>query len=176
MFELTPGGALTTLHNLGDSTLSTKWASDAGLIFGSDGQLYGTSSFGPDGSNDGGSYRGTVFKVSPSGAQFNLLYAFSNGNPEGDNSDGATSVASLALGSDGNFYGTAWYGGKDDSGTVFKITPCRHLTSLHSFNGTDGDSPRSNLILGNDGNFYGTTTYGGAGGVGTVFKITPAGV
>ena len=53
---------------------------------------------------------------------------------------------SLVQGLDGNFYGTTFAGGANKSctnfgfvgcGTVFRITPCGKLTTLHSFDGTD---------------------------------------
>jgi uncharacterized repeat protein (TIGR03803 family) len=103
-------------------------------------------------------------------------------------------MASLAQGTDGNFYGTTLLGGNSpggcygDSGcgTVFKVTSSGSLTVLHTFVGADGNQPLG-LVLGTDGNFYGATYWGGAdtadcpndvtyGGCGTVFKITPSGV
>jgi transposase InsO family protein len=40
-------------------------------------------------------------------------------------------------------------------GTVFKITPSRTLTVLHSFAGNDGSSPYAGGVQGTDGDFYG---------------------
>jgi uncharacterized repeat protein (TIGR03803 family) len=107
--------------------------------------------------------------------------------------DGYYPYAGLIQASDGNFYGTTGYGGANDSGTVFKITPQYPytLTTLHSFDGSDGNEPTAGLVQASDGNeptaglvqasdgnFYGTTAGGGASGncpsgCGTVFKITP---
>jgi uncharacterized repeat protein (TIGR03803 family) len=100
--------------------------------------------------------------------------------------DGAGPEAALIQGRspDTNFYGTTYYGGVYNQGTVFKITPGGTETVLYSFSGngglsgsTDGAHPKSSLVLGSDGNLYGTTLQGGVnGGHGTVFKITlPAG-
>jgi uncharacterized repeat protein (TIGR03803 family) len=47
--------------------------------------------------------------------------------------DGANPASSLTLGTNGNFYGTTYYGGKNGAGTVFQITPAGKLTTLHSF-------------------------------------------
>lgn len=83
--------------------------------------------------------------------------------------------AALAQGSDGNFYGTTQFGGANNGGTVFRITPEGTLTTLVSFDGSNGSRPYATLALGSDGYFYGTTRDGGANSVGTVFKLTSGG-
>jgi uncharacterized repeat protein (TIGR03803 family) len=85
-------------------------------------------------------------------------------------------TAALVQGSDGNFYGTTEYGGVNNDGTIFQVTPAGVLTTLVSFSGTNGAAPYGALVQGTDGNFYGTTSAGGAKNCGTVFKMTPAGV
>jgi uncharacterized repeat protein (TIGR03803 family) len=138
----------------------------AALIQGSDGSFYGTT-FGGGANGDG-----TVFKITPAGAEM-LLYSFT-----GAHGDGANPNAALIQGSDGNLYGTTWDGGANNDGAVFKITPAGVETVLHSLSGSPGDgmSPNASLVQGSDGNFYSTTARGGAIGDGTVFKITPTGV
>jgi uncharacterized repeat protein (TIGR03803 family) len=90
--------------------------------------------------------------------------------------NGAGPDASLALGADGNFYGTTHAGGSSGYGTVFKMMTNGILTTLVNFdNGTNGRSPYAGLTLGPDGNFYGTTSQAGSGGFGTVFKVTTNG-
>ena len=82
----------------------------------------------------------------------------------------------MIQGSDGNFYGTTYFGGSHGFGTVFKVTPSGTETVLYSFaGGSDGEHPYAGVIQGSDGNFYGTTYQGGASGYGTVFKVTPSG-
>jgi uncharacterized repeat protein (TIGR03803 family) len=135
------------------------------LVQGADGNFYGTTA-------DGGRslQNGTVFRMTTNGT-LNTLYSFTGGN------DGASPVAGLMRGADGNFYGTTEYGGTNGSGTVFKIMTNGTLSTLYSFTGGgDGANPAAGLVLGTDGNFYGTAEYGGANGSGTVFKITPGGV
>jgi uncharacterized repeat protein (TIGR03803 family) len=92
-----------------------------------------------------------------------------------DGADGETPLAAMIQGADGNLYGTTRYGGVNNDGTVFKMTPSGTLTTLHSFDGADGTWPFAGLVQAANGNFYGTTYNGGANGDGTVFEITPGG-
>ena len=85
-------------------------------------------------------------------------------------------VAALVKGNDGNYYGTAWQGGDNSTGSVFRYAPTTGIyTNLHSFSGPDGANPYASLMYnGNDGFFYGSTVAGGANGLGTLFKISPS--
>jgi uncharacterized repeat protein (TIGR03803 family) len=160
VFKITPSGTESVLFSFpaGSSDPYT------GLIEGSDGNFYGTTGAG------GASDAGTVFKITPSGTE-TVLHAFPKVG-----SDGQTPYAGLIQGSDGNLYGTTYFGGANGFGTVFKVTPSGTETVLYSFGGgSDGANPYADVIQGSDGNFYGTTYNGGAGGRGTVFKITPSG-
>ena len=67
----------------------------AGLVQGSDGNFYGTTS----GSGSGPSAYGTVFQITPCGS-LTTLWSFTNGV------DGASSYGALVQGIDGSFYGT----------------------------------------------------------------------
>ncbi|HLX96512.1 MAG TPA: choice-of-anchor tandem repeat GloVer-containing protein, partial [Verrucomicrobiae bacterium] len=102
----------------------------AGLVWGTNGNLYGATEYG--GTNDpanGGD--GTLFEVATNGV-FNNLVSFTAIN-------GAYPVAnSLVPGTDGNLYGTTQYGGTNDlinggDGTVFRITSAGAFTTLASF-------------------------------------------
>jgi uncharacterized repeat protein (TIGR03803 family) len=159
----------------------------AGLVLGSDGNFYGTTSMGgPNPANCplcDGQGGGTIFKITPGGT-ITTLYTFC---AQPVCADGQFPSAALIQGSDGNFYGTTPAGGSYGSGcfsdlgcgTVFKITPSGALTTLHTFctaaNCEDGGGPQAPLIQANDGNFYGTTAGGGDNGQGTIFKMTPDG-
>ena len=177
VFKLTPDGVLTTLHGF----TGPDGADPSGqLIQARDGNFYGTTLEG--GPRDACNYDpnrgcGTVFKLTPSGA-FTLLYNFC---AQANCTDGYWPLGGLVEGSDGNFYGTTWYGGISGGcgpagcGTIFRITPNGVLTTLHRFNYADGYQPYASLMQARDGNFYGTTFEGGGGGSGTAFKITPGG-
>jgi uncharacterized repeat protein (TIGR03803 family) len=174
VFKITPSGTLTTLHTF-DYTDGAN--SQAALVQGTDGNFYGTTTFGVA---SGGTYGlGTVFKITPSGT-LTTLYSFScsqGGCPDG------TFPHELIQATDGNFYGTTEQGGivgcegKSGCGTVFKITPTGNLTTLYAFGHMgNGNGPYAGLTQATDGNFYGTTYLGGGMKYGgTVFKITPSG-
>src|SRR5579864_3309082 len=138
---------------------------DVALAQGLDGNLYGTTSA------KGAHGKGTIFRVT-FGGTVTTLYSFC---AQSKCADGSTPQAGLVLGTDGNFYGTTFYGGTLNAGTVFKITPAGKLTTLHSFSFSDGYSPYAPLVQASDGNFYGTTSTGGAHLLGNVFKMTPQG-
>jgi uncharacterized repeat protein (TIGR03803 family) len=161
VFKVTPAGVETILWSFGSGVDGMQPA--AGLIQGSDGNFYGTTSGG------GTNAHGTVFKITPAGAE-TVLWNLGAG------SDGYDPESALIQGSDGNFYGTTISGGSNNFGTVYKITPSGVETVLWNFDFTNGSGPQAGLIEGPDGNFYGTTAGGGTNAGGTVFKITPSGV
>ncbi len=162
VFRITTGGSLSNLHSfVGSDGVNPS----AGLVQGSDGNFYGTT-------YSGGAYGyGTVFRIASNG-NLTTLWSFTNGL------DGASSYATLVVGSDGNFYGTTSAGGASGYGTVFRITSSGSLSNLWGFTGcSDGAYPVAGLVQGSDGNFYGTTSGSGSGpsAYGTVFQITPGG-
>jgi uncharacterized repeat protein (TIGR03803 family) len=117
---------------------------------------------------------GTVYEMSLSQGKwmFRTLYAFK------DNPDGGLPYASVVMDKMGNLYGTTYYAGANDLGTVYKLARSNGgwtETVLYSFKGgTDGAQPISGLIADAVGNFYGTTSAGGSGtcGCGVIFKMT----
>jgi uncharacterized repeat protein (TIGR03803 family) len=172
VYKVTSQGGFTTLYNFCLQQQCTDGSGPTGaLTQGTDGNFYGTTNGG------GTNGKGTVFKVTPHGA-LTTLYSFC---PQAGCVDGQNPWAGMVQGSDGNFYGTAQYGGAHGGGTVFKISPQGKFTTLYSFcalsNCADGENPFAALIQAADGNYYGTTLYGGTKGgpFGTVFKITPLG-
>jgi len=180
IFQITTGGTLTTIYSFcsQDSCADGQFPV-AGLIQGSDGNLYGTTSGG------GANGYGTVFRISLAGS-LTTLYSFC---AQANCTDGAIPVAGLVQGTDGNLYGSTQMGGSSTNcnggcGTIFEITSGGSLTPLYSFcaqaNCTDGAVPVAALVQGTDGNLYGSTQMGGSGtncngGCGTLFEITTAG-
>lgn len=162
-----PAQNLKTLARF--SGISTS-APEGSLVQGGNGNFYGTA---PQTGTGG---LGSVFEITPQG-ELITLYSFC---PQGRNcTDGDFPAAGLVQASNGNFYGTTTFGGANDGGTIFEITPAGRLTTLHSFCAdaqcADGEFPFAGLVQAHDGNFYGTTSSAGAHQGGTVFEITRAG-
>ena len=138
IFKITPSGTLTTLYNFcSQSGCSDGYYPEAGLIQASNGDFYGTTTFG------GAGGVGTVFKITPSGT-LTTLHSFCS---QSNCADGEYPEAGLIQATNGNFYGTTYAGGGANSrGTVFKITPSGTLTTLYSFcpqsGCPDGSDPR----------------------------------
>jgi uncharacterized repeat protein (TIGR03803 family) len=158
-----------SLHAFGVVSSHDGEAPAAGLIQGTDGLLYGTTSAGgPVGA------AGTVFSLT-TGGQETLLHGFTGGI--GPNKDGRGVGTPLIQASDGNYYGTTAAGGQYGYGTVYQVTAQGGYSVLYSFAGgpLDGATP-SSVIQGSDGNLYGTTASGGASGGGTVFTLSLSGL
>ncbi|MGB6686233.1 MAG: choice-of-anchor tandem repeat GloVer-containing protein [Terracidiphilus sp.] len=139
----------------------------AGLIVDANGDLFGTTYQG------GTDNIGTVFEIVKTSSGYastpTTLVNFNGTN-------GANPYAGLVADANGNLFGTTYWGGTFQSGTVFEIpktasgyasTP----TILVNFNGTNGLNPQGALIADANGNLFGTTYLGGASGYGTVFEI-----
>ena len=173
---------LTTLYSFcGQPNCTDGTTPFAGVVQGTDGSFYGTTSAGGMNLN-----AGTIFKITPGGSH-TVLYNFC---AQPNCTDGDGSYGGLVQAADGNFYGTTGAGGAHRLGTVFKMAPSGTLTTIYSFCSggppcSDGQIPESTLVQGTDGNFYGTTLYGGSNSscmytgnaysCGTLFKITPSG-
>lgn len=129
--------------------------------FISDGsRLYGTTGEG------GGFFGGTVFSIDPDGSGLDILHSFDAFT----SLDGRTPSGGLVL-DDGTLYGTTFFGGQTDLGTIFSIqTDGSDFTILHNFIGPDGCSSFSSPILGG-GRLFGTTLSGGEYDQGVIFSI-----
>ena len=164
VFKLNPKGTEIVLHSF--TVGNDGGYPSSGLVADASGNLYGTTYIG------GASHLGTVFEVTPAGAE-SVLYGFCG---QANCVDGAYPVASLVVDAQGNLYGTTLEGGSQSFGTVFRLTQKGAETVLYSFTGgSDGGLPVAGLIADSRGNLYGTTQRGGASGYGTVFKVTPEG-
>lgn len=185
VFKLDSAGHYTVLYNFcAQANCADGNQPVAGLIQDSSGNLYGTTSRGgaPNPNCPYPAYGcGTVFKLDPAGNE-TVLYSFCS---QANCTDGYFPDAGLLEDSSGNLYGTAFWGGENSAGTIFKLDSARNYTVLYSFcsqnNCADGYYTYAGLIQDTSGNLYGTTysggnTNGGVGvGGGTVFKLDQAG-
>ncbi len=123
------------------------------LVQGSDGNFYGTTSYGGDANGDG-----VIFQLTPLG-KIKVLHFF-NGT------DGKQPLGGLIQATDGNLYGTASAGGLNGFGTLYKIatTGGTSFKVLHDFDNATGETPEVTLFQHTNGILYGETHDGGLGG------------
>jgi uncharacterized repeat protein (TIGR03803 family) len=142
----------------------------AGVVFDSDGNVYGTTSEG------GSAQVGIAFElIAASGYSESILHTFLGLSAQ----DGANPNA-LTFDVAGNLYGTTVGGGKYNPGTIFKLGLSQggwEETILYNFTGeNDGAYPSANLWIDSAGNLYGTTLWGGPAGDtvgGVAFEFVP---
>ena len=109
-----------------------------------------------------------------------MLYRFSQTDAKGDNSDGADCFEPLVETEPGVFYGSAYYGGTNGAGVVFRYSTWKPglVEIVHDFSAVnaygenwDGANPYARLTLARDGSLYATASYGGVNGNGVVYRI-----
>jgi len=161
VFKITPDGKESVVHSFqGGNDGFAPWVGLASV----NGVLYGEATDG--GAND----NGTIFSLTRSGKE-RVLHAFGGGSNDGEEPMGTLVAVHATL------YGTTYWGGADNAGTLFSITPSGQEKIVYSFNGnfdSDGTNPDAGVTYMN-GKFYGTTTRGGASNDGTVYEATQSG-
>lgn len=188
VFELIPGQdgkwSKKTLYLFGGYP-SDGAQPEAGLIFDSAGNLYGTTAIG--GSGDCATQKdviigcGTAFELAPQNGSWRetLLHSFLGGTQ-----DGETPSAGLVLDNSGNLYGTTVEGGSGygqflPSGTVFELSPATggewNESLIFEFPDSNGQgAPLGNLIFDASSDLYSTTsgTSGSGYPAGSVFELS----
>jgi len=158
VYELTPSGTFTVLHNFcGNVNNCESGANPSTIVEDANGNLFGTAF----------NLLGVVFEIT-STRDYEVLHRFYPGV------DGLDPFTGLTLASDGNFYGMTMEGGTTDSGTIFEITPTGEFTSLYSFASPKGYDPAPGpLFQATDGSFYGATDYSAPpSSYGTIFRLS----
>lgn len=158
VFKMTPTGQESVEYSF-DGAANGAYP-NGGLYRDAEGNLYGTT-------YQGGAYNyGTIFKI-PASGQFTVLYSFPGGEA------GANPYADLNLDQQGNIFGTTYWGGSHNFGTIFKLDANGNETVLHNFGKErDGVHP-SGLLIDASGILYGTTYQGGAYNYGSIFELVP---
>jgi hypothetical protein len=148
----------------------------AGVIFGSDGSLYGTTPYGGTGCGQLGC--GTVYNLRRPARichgvscpwTENILYLFA-GYPDG----AAPQYGPLVFDAAGNIYGTTDGGGQFDDGVVYQLTKTHSgWTEGVLYNFSNGGKPVSGVTLDSAGNLYGTAPLAHYGFVYELIKAGP---
>jgi uncharacterized repeat protein (TIGR03803 family) len=183
VFKLNPpkqkGGAWAEKQIHVFSVLSDGASPSAGVVFGKNGMLYGTTYAGGTRGN------GVVFDLAPPKGgrgpwRESVLHRFTDGN------DGSSPRASLVFDGVGNLYGTTNLATSQSArGNIFRLKPPGQkeggwvFSVIYTFKASpDGEFPASSLVFDKADNMYGTTQEGGAGtacdfGCGAVFGVSP---
>jgi hypothetical protein len=155
VFELAHSGSSWIMKPLYDFQGGADYGNpDEGVVFGLDGALYGTSS-------------ATVFRLQPPPTfcasvncswQETLLHQFT-GQPDASSPD-----SRLVFDTAGNMYGVTFFGGAENEGAAYEVTPSSGSWTesvIYSFNpdaglGVGTYLPNGPLVLDQSGNLYGT--------------------
>ena len=122
------------------------------VVRDTEGNFYGTTGAGGDGTCNGDFGCGVVFKLAPDGKE-TLIHTFEDQNsPEG-----------MVMDPKGVIYGSV--SGQASAGYVFQVDSSGQYSVLYTINAQGVGGP-GDLILDDQGNLYGS-------GISVVFKLTP---
>ena len=191
VFRLSPSGPgwiFSNLHSFSGGAGGVD--PNAGVIFGPDGSLYGSTAGGgvvwP--TLHAAAYSGTIYKLSPSTSgcinvlcpwTMSILYRFMGGSD-----GGLPGVGNLVFDAAGNLYGVTVYGGNLGGncghygcGTVFELRPSQGEwteTIVHAFSEDEnGYGPNFGLTFDQAGNLYGETSSCGPNCYGLAYELSP---
>ena len=112
----------------------------------------------------------TLIPVSVPGVNLSTPFSFAGG------ASAANPYSPLAIGKNGNYYGTSYLGGPTDDGTLYRFNTNGTITVLSALNYVNGSAPYAGLTLGKDGNYYGVTAAGGSFSNGVALRLSTANV
>ena len=156
------GSGYQSLHTFAGGATDGTWSMSK-MVQGADGRLYGTTDLG------GAANVGTVFAVAKDGTGYTVLRQFAGGA-----TDGAEPMAEVLQGSNGVLYGTTYYGGPANTGTLFRLNADGTGYAVLKFFGagaTDSSQPAIGGLVERNGYLYGISTAGGAFGKGTLYRL-----
>ena len=177
-------GVAWTMDARGTFKVLHEFTADEGhaatLLQGMDGYFYGCAVWPATSLPPGPLPSGILYRMAPSGQNFQVLYTFSKTNASGENTDGAECYESLVETWPGVFYGVTFYGGSNGNGVVFRYSLWRPgvVEVVHDFSAvnsagqnSDGANPDGRLTLGRDGTLYSNAWDGGANGTGVIYSL-----
>jgi uncharacterized repeat protein (TIGR03803 family) len=135
-----------------------------GIMEATDGFLYGTTQIG------GAAGQGILYRIAKSGSSYTNLRSFAVGILS---TDGKSPRSTLVESMDGYLYGTTFFGGTSNRGTIFRIGKdgSNYVTICSFLVVSNGTGPRD-LIEASDNMLYGITTTGGITNRGTVYRCS----
>jgi uncharacterized repeat protein (TIGR03803 family) len=171
------GGTIDTITTDGTTVLDAAFApvtpplnadqsSLGALTVAHDGRMFGVKTFG------GTNSTGVLFRLDSDGSNYEELYscepALYTSVPRFGNQTCAEPMSTLLEDLDGSLIGTAFYGGANGFGSVYRVDPDgADFELLYSFTGGALAYPPTGLVRGCDGVLYGATQ--SAGGV--IYKL-----
>jgi uncharacterized repeat protein (TIGR03803 family) len=177
-------GVAWTIDGSGKFSVIHQYTADEGhaasLTQGRDGYLYGCAVWPATSLPPGPLPSGIFYRMALSGADFQMLYAFSQTDASGENKDGADCYEPVVEARPGVFYGAATRGGTNGNGVIFRYSLGHPgvVEVAHDFSATnaagqnwDGVQPDGPLAVGPDGTLYSNADFGGANGNGVVFAL-----
>ena len=177
-------GVAWMIDNKGNFTVIHPFTADQGhaasMLLGMDGYLYGCAVWPATSLPPGPLPSGILYRMSPWGQDFEVLYTFSQTNSSGENMDGADCYEPLVEPRPGVFYGAAFHGGTNGNGVVFRYSLSNPgaVEVVHDFSAlnsagqnSDGAGPGGRLALGPHGTLDSNTESGGANGNGVIYSL-----
>jgi uncharacterized repeat protein (TIGR03803 family) len=163
VYSITPGGIEHDIYYFGTQG-DTDGRYPTGSLVYRDGYFYGVTSNGGTHGDDNWIGDGTVFLVTPTGAE-TVIYDFKG---RGDGDDPTSGLTYF----NGRLWGTTSDKGKGGSGTIFSVNKVGSRKVEYTFTGGLGAGPFLAPLVEVDGELYGTTRNGGPYGCGTLFQVT----
>ena len=167
------GGTIFTYNRYTDSTTvvyNLGALYDAQLPFGSLFQTYDSLLYGLSLRGGGAGGAGALFDFNTIENTDTVLYSFGANDTDSQNPYGG-----LVQASNGLLYGTSFYGGKYNAGSIFGFYYSDSTytdTLLYSFGtGTDGQNPHGSFTVGANNTLYATTLNGGSSDSGTIISF-----
>lgn len=175
LYSISSAGSFSLRYTFSAAGTMTGTNPNGSLVFGTDGNLYGTTKGGGDNGT------GILYRVTPGGSIAQIFSFPSSGSGSCSSAEFAGADGTLTAGADGKLYGVLCSAGTNAAGLIYSFDPATsQFTVLHDFGAgsqgnTTGWGPNGPLVLGADGKLYGSTGAGGTFDDGAIFQLAPDG-